>query len=86
MWLPIDSKFPKEDFELLINAYDSGTPEQIEECRKSFVRGIKKSAMEICGKYIDPPNTTTFCNTLYILKVLWSLISVISIKIKKNVK
>ncbi len=60
MWLPIDSKFPKEDFELLLNAYDHGTPEQIEECRRDFVRGIKKSAMDICGKYIDPPNTTDF--------------------------
>lgn len=60
MWLPIDSKFPKEDFELLMNAYDNGTADQIEECRRIFVRGIKKSAMDICTKYIDPPNTTDF--------------------------
>jgi DNA recombination protein RmuC len=60
VWLPIDSKFPKEDFEVLMNAYDQGSPEQIEECRKVFVRGIKKSALEICNKYIDPPNTTDF--------------------------
>ena len=59
-WLPIDSKFPKEDFELLLNAYDHGTADQIEECRRNFVKGIKKSAMEICTKYIDPPNTTDF--------------------------
>ena len=59
-WLPIDSKFPKEDFELLLNAYDHGTADQIEECRRSFVKGIKRSAMEICTKYIDPPNTTDF--------------------------
>ena len=60
IWLPIDSKFPKEDFELLMNAYDNGTPEQIEECRRNFVRGIRKCALDICGKYIDPPNTTDF--------------------------
>jgi DNA recombination protein RmuC len=60
LWLPIDSKFPKEDFELLMNAYDHGNAEQIDECRKNFVRGIKKSAGDICGKYIDPPNTTDF--------------------------
>jgi DNA recombination protein RmuC len=60
MWLPIDSKFPKEDFELLMEAYDKATPEQIEECRRNFVRGIKKCAMDICSKYIDPPNTTDF--------------------------
>lgn len=60
MWLPIDSKFPKEDFELLMSAYDNGNAEYIEECRRNFVRGIKKSAMDICSKYIDPPNTTDF--------------------------
>jgi DNA recombination protein RmuC len=60
MWLPIDSKFPKEDFELLLNAYEHGTADQIEECRKSFVKGVKRSAMDICSKYIDPPNTTDF--------------------------
>lgn len=60
VWLPIDSKFPKEDFELLMDAYDNGSHEQIEICRKNFVRGIKKSAMEISTKYIDPPNTTDF--------------------------
>jgi DNA recombination protein RmuC len=60
IWLPIDSKFPKEDFELLMNAYDNGTAELIEECRRNFVRGIKKCAMDICSKYIDPPNTTDF--------------------------
>ena len=59
-WLPIDSKFPKEDFELLMNAYENGNNDLIEESRRSFVRGIKKSAMDICVKYIDPPNTTDF--------------------------
>ena len=60
MWLPIDSKFPKEDFELLMNSYDHGTVDQVEECRRNFVKGIKRSAMDICSKYIDPPNTTDF--------------------------
>ncbi len=60
MWLPIDSKFPKEDFELLMNSYDHGTADQVEECRRNFVKGIKRSAMDICSKYIDPPNTTDF--------------------------
>jgi DNA recombination protein RmuC len=60
VWLPIDSKFPKEDFELLMDAYDTGNPEMIEECRKNFVRGIRKCAADICSKYIDPPGTTDF--------------------------
>ena len=60
MWLPIDSKFPKEDFELLAQAYEHGDAAQIEESRKAFVRGIKKCAADICNRYIDPPNTTDF--------------------------
>ncbi|MBA2250459.1 MAG: DNA recombination protein RmuC [Chitinophagaceae bacterium] len=59
-WLPIDSKFPKEDFELLNDAYQHGSHEEIEKHRAGFIRGIKKSAGDICGKYIDPPNTTDF--------------------------
>lgn len=60
VWLPIDSKFPKEDFELLMDAYDNAIPEAIEECRKNFMRGIKKCALDISSKYIDAPNTTDF--------------------------
>jgi len=60
VWLPIDSKFPKEDFESLMDAYDQALPELIDEYRKSFVKGIKKCALDICSKYIDPPNTTDF--------------------------
>jgi DNA recombination protein RmuC len=60
VWMPVDSKFPKEDFELLMDAYDKVVPELIDECRKSFVKGIRKCATDICSKYIDPPNTTDF--------------------------
>ncbi|MET0392877.1 MAG: DNA recombination protein RmuC [Chitinophagaceae bacterium] len=60
VWLPIDSKFPKEDFEHLMEAYDQAVPELIEEHRRSFVKGIRKCAADIGGKYIDPPNTTDF--------------------------
>ncbi|THU41116.1 DNA recombination protein RmuC [Niastella caeni] len=60
VWLPIDSKFPKEDFELLMDAYDKAMPELIEEIRKSFVKGIRKCALDISSKYVDPPNTTDF--------------------------
>ena len=60
LWLPIDSKFPKEDFEALMDAYDHAIPELIEEHRKSFVKGIRKCAIDISSKYVDPPNTTDF--------------------------
>src|SRR6185436_16236899 len=46
VWLPIDSKFPKEDFELLMDAYDQSSPELIEKFRVDFVRGIKKCASD----------------------------------------
>jgi Uncharacterized protein conserved in bacteria len=60
VWLPIDSKFPREDFEMLTEAYDQAVPELIEEHRKNFIRSIRKCAMDIAGKYIDAPNTTDF--------------------------
>lgn len=60
VWLPVDSKFPKEDFEALIDAYDQALPDLIEEYRKSFVKGIRKCAQDISSKYVDPPNTTDF--------------------------
>lgn len=60
LWLPIDSKFPKEDYECLVDAYEKGDPTFIEECRKNFVRSIRKSAQDIKEKYIDPPNTTEY--------------------------
>lgn len=60
VWLPIDSKFPKEDFELLSEAYELGAADLVEERRRNFVRAIRKCAADICGKYIDPPATTDF--------------------------
>ncbi len=60
LWLPIDSKFPKEDYEALVEAYEKGNLEKIEEYRKAFVKGIRKNAQDIREKYIDPPNTTEY--------------------------
>lgn len=60
IWLPVDSKFPREAYELLNDAYDNGNPQLIDEHRRTFAKGIKLCAMDICSKYIDPPNTTDF--------------------------
>lgn len=60
VWLPVDAKFPKEDFEMLSDAYENGVPELIEEHRRNFIKGIRKCAADISSKYIDPPNTTDF--------------------------
>lgn len=60
LWLPIDSKFPKEDYEALVDAYDAGDAEKIDTYRKSFRAGIIKNAKDIKEKYIDPPHTTEY--------------------------
>lgn len=60
LWLPIDSKFPKEDYESLVDAYEKGDLAKIDEYKKAFIRGIKKNAQDIKEKYIDPPNTTEY--------------------------
>lgn len=60
LWLPVDSKFPKEDYEALVDAYDEGNAEKIDELKKSFRSAIIKNAKDIKEKYIDPPNTTEY--------------------------
>lgn len=60
LWLPIDSKFPKEDYENLVDAYDDGDPLKLETLRKAFKNSIIKNAKDIKEKYIDPPNTTEY--------------------------
>lgn len=60
LWLPIDSKFPKEDYEALVDAYDEGDPVKLENLRKAFKNSIIKNAKDIKEKYIDPPNTTEY--------------------------
>jgi DNA recombination protein RmuC len=55
--LPIDSKFPIEDYNRLLDAEDKAA---INEARKSLAQSIKTSAKSICDKYIMPPKTTDF--------------------------
>ncbi|MCL2812393.1 MAG: DNA recombination protein RmuC [Clostridia bacterium] len=60
VYLPIDSKFPIEDYERLQSAYELGDREGIQEAQKGIESSIKKSAKEIREKYIGPPRTTDF--------------------------
>lgn len=60
LWLPVDSKFPKEDYEALVDAYDDGDPEKLDSLRKAFRNSIIKNAKDIKEKYIDPPNTMEY--------------------------
>ena len=58
--LPIDAKFPKEDWERLETAYDGGVPDLIEAARRDFERAIRIQAKKICEKYIHEPVTTPY--------------------------
>jgi DNA recombination protein RmuC len=56
--LPIDAKFPREDWERLEAAYESNIPENIVSARKAFDAAIRTEGERICKKYINPPVTT----------------------------
>lgn len=60
VYLPIDSKFPLEDYYRLEDAYESGDKEQVELYRKSLLNSIKRFAKDINNKYLNPPETTNF--------------------------
>jgi DNA recombination protein RmuC len=60
VYLPIDAKFPQEDFIRLQAAYDLGDPIAVDKANKDLMRSIKNFAKDIREKYIDPPNTTDF--------------------------
>ena len=60
VYLPIDAKFPQEDYIRLQTAYDAGDANAIEASIKALVASIKRFAKDISTKYIDPPNTTDF--------------------------
>jgi DNA recombination protein RmuC len=60
IYLPIDSKFPLEDYYRLEGAYETGDKDQIELYRKSLLNSIKRFAKDIHKKYLNPPETTNF--------------------------
>jgi DNA recombination protein RmuC len=60
VWLPIDAKFPREDYEKLIDAYEIGNLQLAEEAARQLETRIKAEARDIREKYLDPPQTTDF--------------------------
>lgn len=60
VWLPVDAKFPKDAYEHLQAAYESGLNENIDSSSKNFEDAVKKAAKDICQKYLNPPATTDF--------------------------
>ena len=60
VYLPIDAKFPQEDYVRLQNAYEAGDTVAVELSMKALLQAVKKFAKDISIKYIDPPHTTDF--------------------------
>ena len=60
VWLPIDAKFPREDYERLIDASERADAAAVEEFSKQLEARIKLEAKAIRDKYLDPPQTTDF--------------------------
>lgn len=60
VYLPIDSKFPLEDYYRLEDAYESGDKVLIDQSRKALLAAIKRFAKDVNKKYIKPPETTNF--------------------------
>jgi DNA recombination protein RmuC len=60
VWLPIDAKFPVEDYQRLIEAQEKSDVEGVEVAGKQLENRVKACAWDICGKYLNPPKTTDF--------------------------
>lgn len=60
VWLPIDSKFPVEDYQRLLAASDAGDAPGVAEAGAALEGSIKKCARDIRDKYINPPRTTDY--------------------------
>ena len=60
LWLPIDAKFPREDYERLLEAQDRADREAAEAAAKALELRIRDEARTIAAKYLAPPHTTDF--------------------------
>ena len=60
LWLPVDAKFPHEDYDRLLAAQESGIAEEIERTGAALERAVRLQAKTICAKYVHPPHSTDF--------------------------
>ena len=60
VWLPIDAKFPQEDYLRLVEAQEAGNADLVAEASKQLDRVVRDSAKAIRDKYLSPPETTDF--------------------------
>ncbi len=59
-WLPIDAKFPNEDYERLLDAQQRADAEGVELAARGLEQRIKLEAKSMADKYVEPPHTTDF--------------------------
>lgn len=60
VYLPIDAKFPQEDYQRLLAAYDAGDADAVRAVQAQLLAVVKKCAADIRDKYLNPPATTDF--------------------------
>jgi DNA recombination protein RmuC len=60
VWLPIDAKFPKEDYLRVQEAAERGDPEAVQRATDALARTVRMAAKDVHDKYVSPPNTTDF--------------------------
>ena len=60
VWLPIDAKFPQDDYQRLVEAAEQANPAAMEEAAKALETRLRLEAKRIHNKYVDPPQTTDF--------------------------
>jgi DNA recombination protein RmuC len=58
VYLPIDSKFPQEDYHRLVDAAERADAEALHAATAALVRAARQCARDICDKYVHPPQTT----------------------------
>jgi DNA recombination protein RmuC len=60
VWLPIDAKFPREDYERLLDAHDRADAAGVDSAGRALEVRIRQQAKSICDYYLCPPQTTDF--------------------------
>ncbi len=91
VYLPIDSKFPGDTYSALLNAYESGSAEELKNRRAALDTEIKRCAKSIRDKYVKPPYTTDFAimflpfEGLYAEVVNMGLVEVLQRNYKVNI-
>jgi DNA recombination protein RmuC len=60
VWMPIDSKFPQEDYLKLVEAADTADGDAVQKATAALLRSVHSSAKKIRDKYLNPPATTDF--------------------------